>query len=63
MTLLKLINNSSSQLQITACIPQHVHVFGYLMKNWMKIFKDLDLDTISKYPLILGKSRDINKLI
>ena len=41
--LLKLINNSSSQLQITACIPHHVHVFAYPMKNWMKIFKDLDI--------------------
>ena len=42
------------------------------MKNRMKIFKDLDivsksldifLDTISKCPLILKKSCDINKLI
>ena len=33
VVLLKLINNSSSKLQITACIPHHVHVFGYPMKN------------------------------
>ena len=41
--ILKLINNSSSQLQITVCIPHHMYVFGYPMKTWMKIFKDLDI--------------------
>ena len=53
--LLKLINNSKSQLQITACIPLHMHVFGYPVKNRMKIFRDLDIVTKSleiwtKYP-------------
>ena len=48
-----------------------MHVFEYPMKDWMKIFKDSDtvsqifrdLDIISKYPVILGKSCDIKKLI
>ena len=29
------------KFRLTACIPHHMHVFGYPMKTWMKIFKDL----------------------
>ena len=38
--LLKLINNSLSQLQITACIPHHVHVFGYPTKSSIPLSRE-----------------------
>jgi len=36
-------NSLMSQLKIIPCIPHRVHVFGYPLKHWMKIYKDLDV--------------------